>query len=353
MRTSDSIAWRCAAHADVYEAEREAARHSSVLLAARVVDLYHDDGVRERFIYRVSELRTDGRPRAMRLSRGTKEIATEPAASAEERRVVAWPRLRDALRADLERFFRSERSFADSPMRWARGGAAGDIVEEALLDRVGRDPTPLATRYPRRWFYSRDDARWFLPSDMRDVRWDRDAHDAFAEHPAWTARQQTVRERPAAEGSWSTPVFSSRPIAAVFRNHAARITRAADDAIGIVELAPAAGDAGPASRRALVVLERPASADAIRAVAESLRADGIEALWISHPSDWSVALASLAWAPGGRDWHGHGGVVIDSLGLFRADQLARAWAAGHSGLSPVAVRARMAPRVERLQGETP
>lgn len=341
-RSSDEHPWRCDAHALAYSAEREARRHSSRLVAARVIDLYHEDGARDRFIYRVSEQLVDGVPQTIRLSRGGAEVLTLRAASIEERR-SAWQQLRAAMREDVARFARTADSFADSPMGWARHEAAANIVEEALVDRVGRDPTPLATRYPRRWFYSRENKRWFLPADMRDTRWDRDPHDVFAEHPAWTHRRSQVRERPAPEGSWQTPVFSSRPVAAMLRNHASRVSRAANEAIAIVELATSTD-----RRSAVVVIERSIRDDDVRTLADSLAHDEIDALWISHPRDWVPALEPLAWAAAGCDWRGHLGVVIDSLGVFRADQIARGWSRGDPPFTAAEIRRRMAARVERL-----
>ena len=344
-RSSSELAWRCETHARAHAAAQEARRHTSRLVAARVVDLYHDDGARDRMIYRVIEELVDGVPRALRLNRGGEEIVKRPLGSIDELR-DAWRELQSAMRDDVARFSRSERSFADSPMRWAKHEAAANIVEEALLDRVGRDPTPLATRYPRRWFYSRDDRRWFLPADMRAVRWDRDAHDAFAEHPAWTRHRTFVRERPAPEGSWQTPVFSSRPIAELLRGHASRVTRVANDAVAIVELA------GPATpRRAMVIVERPVSDEDIQMLHAALVADEVEALWVSLPSDWRPALAPLTWAPGGRNWRGHLGVVIDSLGVFRADQIATAWSKGEGVFTPSGIREHMAERVARLRAD--
>ncbi|MGH7620688.1 MAG: hypothetical protein ACREPM_26035, partial [Gemmatimonadaceae bacterium] len=63
LHASDEYEWRCpvhrathvtavAARAETRDAEREAARHSTALIAARVVDVYHAGGSRERVIHR-------------------------------------------------------------------------------------------------------------------------------------------------------------------------------------------------------------------------------------------------------------------------------------------------------------
>ena len=82
------------------------------------------------------------------------------------------------------------------------------------------------------------------------MRWDRPADDAFAAHPAWSRAQSSVRERPAPGGSWSTPVFASRPIAAMFRARVRSITpAAADGSMMVVELIAAANLAAAVDRR--------------------------------------------------------------------------------------------------------
>ena len=358
-RTSADGEWRCDVHAASHRAqtaeadarraaERESLRHASMLRAARVVDVYHDGGIRERFIYRVTESLTDGCIDAGRLQRGRVDVAVIPVAPGDELRTRAWPLIREALGADLEQFTRGPGSFTDSPMRWAKGDAAENIVGEALTDFAGHDPTPLATRYPRRWFYARERARWFLPPDMRDVRWDREPLDPFAAHPAWSKLRGAVRERPAPEGSWSTPVFASPPIAAMFRDCVRSVERAAGDAIGIVEVA-IGRDSGAARRRVIVVLERAVVDDAVESIAERLATESVDAVWLSSPRHWTPALAPQAWAPAGRDWRGRGGVVVDGLGVFKADQFARAWAKGDRRLRGEVLRQRMAGRVERLR----
>lgn len=356
LRASDEPEWRCDEHRSLHAAalverdraraaERESTRHARVLVAARVVDVYHARGVRERFIYRVTELSTDGVPHTLRLQRGGVEVATVSLAPTGGTRRDVWPHLRLAFEADLTRLLRDDRSFTDSPMRWARGDAAENIVDEALADRVGRDPTPLATRFPRRWFYAAAAERWFLPPDTRDVRWDRPPGDAFAAHPASSRARTAVRERPAPEGSWTTPVFARRPVAALFRAGVRSIAPSAQDAsMVVVHLSSSAADA----RRAIVVIERETPAAAIASLASALGDEDVDAVWMSHPSDWSPALAPLAWVPAGRDSRGQVCVVVDGLGIFRADQFARALSAGDERLAAGAIRRRMIARVERM-----
>ena len=334
--------WRCDAHAAQYEAAWMRARESSVLRAARVVDVYHEGGVRERLIYRVSILLLDGAAVGMRLQRGTLELLTVPLGDAGTSARDARRRIHAVFVEDVERHRRGDRDFFDSPMRWATDDAAENIVDEALADRVGRDPTPLATTFPRRWFHSTASHAWFLPADMRDVRWDRPPLDVFAAHPAWQRRASAVAERPAPEGSWATPIFAGRPIAAMFGAH--RPLRRVGEALAVVEI-----DGSPA-RRAIVIVERACDETAIAALSRELRDSGVDAVWLSSPRDWSPAFRDLVWAAAGRDQRGFGAVLVDGLGVFRAERFATALQRGDRRLSSASIRRKMAARIERLAG---
>jgi len=318
--------WRCVIHA-------------ARLLAARVVDVYHDDGARERFIYRVTRL-GDENGDALRLQRGGIEIAVVAPASAEH--------VREAFAADVKKLERTPGSFADSPMHWATGDAAENVVEGALFDRVGRDPTPLATTHPRRWYFASATRRWFLPADMRDVRWDRAPLDIFAAHPAWRNANARVAERPAPEGGWRTPIFAGRPHGAMFGY--GWPTRVAGDGLVVVDVSGKGVKAQTEPHRAIVVVEHAQAAGVVQALSRSLEREGVDATWVSHPQDWSPEMAPLAWAAGGRDQRGQGVVLVDDLGVFRGEAFAKAVARNDRRLSGAAIRRAMAGRVERLAG---
>ncbi len=355
QRTSDAPTWRCpthhaahdahrAAQAERAAAEHEAQRRATVLRASRVVDIYHASGDRDRLIYRITRDFVDGRVEAVTLRCGGRVVSTHPATGREGRAALRAD-VRNAFSADVKRHARSSESFADSPMSWATGATAESIVSEALDDRVGSDPTPLVSRYPRRWFYASQTRRWFLPSDMRRVRWDREPLDAFAAHPAWTRARTIVGERPAPPGSWKTPVFASRPLAALFGP--ARQPHAAGGPIGLVDVSPRGTPHGTA-QRVIVVVEAAPSDASLEAVATELRESGADPIWLSHPLDWAQVFASWAWAPAGRDARGRGVVVIDNVGVFRAEQFVRALTRGDPRLTAAAIRRAMASRVEGM-----
>ena len=114
--------------------------------------------------------------------------------------------------------------------------------------------------------------------------------------PGMAARASDSARAPGPRGSWSTPVFASRPVAALFRARVASITPASiDDAMVVVELAHR--ETGP--RLAIVVIERATSDAAVERLAESFEAEAAQTVWLSHPSDWTRALERLAWVARG------------------------------------------------------
>jgi hypothetical protein len=87
----------------------------------------------------------------------------------------------------------------------------------------------------------------------------------------------------------------------------------------------------------------------VSSVASRLAADDVDAVWLSHPRDWNEELLDLSWVPAGRDAYGHGVVVIDGLGVFRADSFMRAVKKGDRRLSGEEIRRRLHARVEALR----
>ncbi len=314
--------WRCAAH-------------RAPLRAARVLDVYRPDGRRDRLIFRITEIASPDR--ALRLACDTRVIATIPFAHGEpDRRAV-----RDAFDAELRRLTGVDGSFSDSPMRWANGDAAENIVENALFDHVGRDPTPLATTFPRRWFFAEARAQWFLPRDMRDVRWDRPANDVFAPHPAARRAALTVREPAVPESAWGQPMLASRPHGAMFGYNWP--STPAGDGVAIVEVRGVRE-----ARRSIVVVEHALNDQRILDLDRDLTAAARDPVWLVHPLDWSPALANVTWAIAGRDARGRGAVLVDDVGVFRAERFARAIAKEDSRLEAAALRRAMNARGRRL-----
>lgn len=337
VRTSDASPWRCR-------------RHATRLRAARVVDVYHPGGSRERFIYRVVEIVGDGGRGIFRLQRGTQEIARVEAPPSREPGAAAgaWPALRVAFAQDVRTLLRggeSRASIADSPMRWALGAVAESITEEAPFDTLARDPTPLATTYPRRWFYARERGEWFLPADMRDVRWDRPTYDAFAAHPASRAGRAAVRERAVPSEYWDgRTTLAGRPNRVMF---GALHTRTLVGSVAAVNAA-ASHDASTSGRRVIAVIEGPASAHDIELGSRLLAEEGADAVWVSSPRDWVPEMAALPWLPAGFDERRRGVVLVDGTGVFRAEAFARLLARGDRRLTAAAIRRAMEDRVQRF-----
>lgn len=314
--------WRCA-------------EHRAPLLAARVVDVYQPEGRRQRFIYRISEVDAGGP--ALRLQCGTREVATVPLAVA----AAARAGVRLAYEEDLRRLAGSAGSFTDSPMRWAAAAAAENIVDGAVFDRIGRDPTPLATTFPRRWFYAASTGRWFLPREMRDVRWDRPDADAFAAHPAWRAASLRVRERPVPAAAWGEPFLASRPTAAMFGYDCQ--PRVIVDGIRMIDVER---DGKPA--RTIVVVEQSVDDERIGAAVRALDSERRDPVWLLNPRDWSPLLADRVWVVSGRDARGRGAVFVDGVGVLPPARFARALATGDRRFTGSAIRRAMAARTDRL-----
>lgn len=314
--------WRCA-------------EHRAPLVGARVVDVYHAGGRRERYIYRISASDVDGR--RLRLQCGTREVAVISIGE----RSAARADVRIAFEDDLRRLAGDEGSFTDSPMRWAAGDAAENIVDGALFDRVGRDPTPLATTFPRRWFYAAASGTWFLPREMQDVRWDRPVADAFAAHPAWRASPLRVRERAVPAAAWGEPFLASRPNAAMFGYDWQ--PRVIVDGIGMIVVER---DGNPA--RTIVVVEQAVDDERIAAAVRALDSERRDGVWLLNPRDWSPLLADRAWVVSGRDARGRGAVFVDGIGVLPPARFARALAKGDRRFTGPAIRRAMAARTDRL-----
>jgi hypothetical protein len=333
-------AWRCDRHEREYrafldrevrrrEAEVEEGRRSSRIICARVVDVYREGGTRDRIIYRCEERRVNGHFDSYALVADGRDI--ERVSSDDLHALVR------TYEADLEARIAGIGGFTDSPMRWATGDVAEDLVSEGLYDRVGADPTPLATRYPRRWFYARERQKWFLPKEMRSVQWDRPEGDVFASHPAWTATHRAVHERISDASVQTTVVLASRPTVHSFGSAMGLTSQ--EGCIARLE----------ANGRVLLLLTAAAPDEDVLRIERELSDLGIDHLWLAHPLDWSAARKNLAWAPAARDGYGRGIVLIDGLGVFRAEPFARACARGDRRFAPEKVRARHAERVSALR----
>jgi hypothetical protein len=285
----------------------------------------------------------------LRLMRGNLEVLAMPIAAPDADQTDAEA-LSAGLHDDIARLRRDADTIADSPMRWAHDAAAEFIVSEALFDRRRPDPTVLVTTYPRRWFYAPTAGVWFLPADMRDVHWNRRPDDVFAAHPA-SRRQVSGRVRAAPEGSWSTFIFARRPMAAMLD---AAPSAHSEIAPGIARLTVKVerrrGRRRASDHRVVCVITRAIDTAALSAAIEAIRAGehGADALWLSSPRDWQPVLAGVAWAPAGCDSRSRGAVVIDGVGVVRADAFMRALAEGDRRFDSSSIRRAMAERVERL-----
>jgi competence protein CoiA-like protein len=164
--------WRCEndqlLYATVSERQRhdqvreaEALRHTTVIAAARVVDIYRPGGWSARLVYSVVESSTDGRLTTVTLMRDGFAVESyrkdEDAPGAFRARIS--PLIKRAYDADVVALRRPRGAITDSPMRWARGAAA------AIL-------SGSPAKHPRRYQFVTRTQRWTMHDDERRGRWD-------------------------------------------------------------------------------------------------------------------------------------------------------------------------------------
>jgi hypothetical protein len=97
----------------------------------------------------------------------------------------------------------------------------------------------------------------------------------------------------------------------------------------------------------LCIVTRAVDDSTLVAAAKVLR--DTDVLWLSHPRDWSPVLTDVAWVPAGSDSRGRAAVVVDSVGVVRADAFLRAISQGDRRFSSATIRRVMAERVQRLR----
>jgi hypothetical protein len=141
-------------------------------------------------------------------------------------------------------------------------------------------------------------------------------------------------------------VFAARPLAASFVERSASLIHATQQhgEIGVVEVRTS-----PNEHRALLIVERPPTAESIVSATSDVDDGSAEPIWIAHPSDWPSLPLDATWAPGGRDARGNTVVSIDGTGVFRADQFVRAVATNDRRVRSVEINRQMAKRTARLR----
>ena len=403
VRRSDVRDWRCEQHqvayarwlADEQRMRAEAAehaRHTVRIAAARVLDVYYPRGKWYRHIYRVEDHRTDGITHTVVLYRGMDSlIRVRLDDNSPPTRNAAWARVRARYDADVLSVVQRKNAIADSPMDWARGEIAEFIAAGTGWDWFTRDPHPLASRYPRRLFFAASRREWFMPREMREVRWDRPRGDAFDVHPAWVERkraaQQREQDRPAARRSATSKATNSASFdrgRTVSRHDelAQLTTESTDSPFGIeprktvFELSPvplaarldadefgaavvnqipsgtvtilelARHDYGPP--RAIVLAHEQVTTSTVDRVEAILESAKIDHVWGAARYDWSRRFAHLPWVLLARDNHLRGLVVIGATVLLAAE-FAEKFARAEDPCTSPCIAASGAAIAERLE----
>jgi hypothetical protein len=141
--------------------EAEALRHTTVIAAARVVDVYRPGGWLARLVYSVVESSTDGTLNSMTLMRDG--FTVESYSMGEETpaafRARISPMIKRAYDADVATLRRPRGAITDSPMRWAREAAAAILFGSPA-------------KFPQRYQFVTRTQRWTMHDDERRARWD-------------------------------------------------------------------------------------------------------------------------------------------------------------------------------------
>lgn len=317
FRESAVWRWRCPAHQQSYdawledlhrerlEAERRAAqdaeraRHTTRLVALRIVDAMYPSGKHYRHLYRVEERSTDGVPRTIALMLNEKVLVELRLKKGRER--LQWETIKRRCNRDIE-WVKDHSVAVDCPMLRGQGWLRGPVAERAWARASVRPDKPfkypLGYHFPRRYRFSGETDEWFIPPDLKSVKWDREADDDFARHPA-SRRQLTPS--PASQGLRRSPLrgnatkstFGGRLSAADLGVVINRIVE--KTSFRIFGLEHQADFAAP--RVAIVVPCGKAYADEVARTDSELALHGILRLWISPPGDWSRQIAGVPWLP--------------------------------------------------------
>lgn len=185
-RVGPDDSWRCPKHARWYARDvaqlqrvREQAPESTRLCGVRLVDFYSPSGHQFRRVYQLVEHRREGAPITMHLEHDKGSVYSHRVSSD---RAEVNAALKRAFQRDIRLTTQKLGAIHDSPMRWAAGDVAVNLLAESK--RPGRylrrtRGVPCATTHPPRYQYLPQLGTWHLPPG-HDVRWDRAGDDLVA-----------------------------------------------------------------------------------------------------------------------------------------------------------------------------
>lgn len=178
--------WRCPPHEAERLAEIERRRHSTVTVAARIVDVYYPSGKRFRALWTVEERLTDGAPVSARVLMNDQVQLELPVATSDptspERRAVR-KKFQRTFDAWSERCAKSAR-FVDSPMKWTSAEHARQVAELAFDFRY----------FPRRYVWAPSRSDWWSPPELEHATWERQQGAWMDIHPAVIERYHARKE---------------------------------------------------------------------------------------------------------------------------------------------------------------
>jgi hypothetical protein len=356
------------------EAEREAARHTQRVCAVKLVDVLYPSGKPWRNIYSVFENCTNGIPHSIGLQRGGDILLTVKLGSVSK--PMIWSRIEAMLNADLRGVETKRGAKTDSPMSWARGPLAPRMSSGASAGEWKH--VPLEQTHPIRYRFAKRTASWFIPEDLRDVRWDRAEDDDLSKpHEAWLLRKwgkaQTLRAHGQVAGVTTTDRVGAevsdrglpagagpirvdqraiegadtrahRPVATAKQRRGHVDASHFGDRVKAVMPHPAGTVFELRSTvdnrdRAFVVVNDVVSPEAALELDRLLATAGVLRVWLARREHWTNGLPELPWLPLVAAVGGGHGVPIGGYSVPLAEAAA-AMARGAPEFTPETVQAR-------------
>lgn len=167
--------WHCTKH----KTWLNELRTSITTMYARAVDAYDASGDRQRYYWRVEQIRFDDKLTAIRASTQHKVFLEVP--TTEENIGTALTTVSARYKKWVASVVKGGAIY-DSPMKWLRGE---DVTQQywAMSDDT----------HPPRYVWTRF-GRWWMPPDLKAIVWD-GVLDKYGMHPVVTARKAELRRQ--------------------------------------------------------------------------------------------------------------------------------------------------------------
>lgn len=296
-RIGSSSPWRCDYHEELRQSllrseavaaereaqAREAARHKRRTVSIRLVDLLYPSGKVYRNVYRVLEESTDGVAHGVMLTRNEETLLALRLDSGPKAEL--WRRLKGRYHADVVAIVGRTGALSDSPMEWVRGEDAERV--DRLLFMRDWTKVPMEDVFPLRWRFARQRQQWFLPKDLKEVRWEVLSAPLA---PVIVAPRPTTRAAPVGIAS-PTPRWR-RPLGREDLGPAVVAASVLQGAL-LFELKRSSNGA----ERVVLIPREHRNVGDMLAADEIVVANRLERIWLCIAGEWSRRVVHLPWLP--------------------------------------------------------